>query len=144
MIQVFEYVEPFITTSGKKNRRRTLREYTGRPGVYFIRGAETGELLYVGMSQSRVVEALYRHFYIWSDHRGSHYRTVYRALREGQAWKVAIFPTTKEQAPLVERAFIISLNPRDNRERYEWLMSQTPKQEEAVSEPVPEGDDCPF
>ena len=92
--------------------KTTLRHFRLQKGVYFIK--EGPEIVYVGMSQSCVYKALYRHFERWNDWRIS--RQVY--LEQHHHYSVAIYPC--EDSLRMEREFIKWLTPRDNRELYEW------------------------
>lgn len=117
VVQLF--VKPFgeETVRGKK---RLLRQYGKKSGVYLIK--ENGIIVYVGMSNHCVVKALYRHFYKWRDcyrGMGREYRTTYFDMLGINTYECTIITTAKEQTNELERSLIISLNPRDNRYKYE-------------------------
>ncbi len=111
------FVTPFSGThkksgfkKGKKKRSLTKRKIAG---VYFIK--EDGIIVYIGMSQSCLISALYRHFYRYSDsHRKP--RTYYKSNNAN--FEIAIIQTSKEDAPILERGLILSVNPRDNRDKF--------------------------
>lgn len=108
-----EFVAPY-TGKCKKYRRRTIRKRSEK-GVYIIK--ENGIIVYVGMSQSCVTEALYRHFYRYNDtHRKP--RTYYN-IDNGNTYSVCILYSTADDAPKLERGLILGINPRDNRERFQ-------------------------
>lgn len=122
-----EFVAPFKSTSPYRNRRaRTLAHFRRKPGCYIIR--EDDAIVYVGMSSSDVVEACYRHLYEWNERyalKGRHRVTYEQQLRLGEKqYEIQIIPTDREQAQLLERALIMFLNPRDNKERYERVIEE--------------------
>ena len=111
-----DFIPPFC---GKTARRRIRSVKTrGQKGVYIIR--ERGEIVYIGMSQSCVTEAMYRHFYPYADYH-RHPRTCYDA--EGE-YSVYILYCSREDAPKLERGLILSINPRDNRDKFARYLDQ--------------------
>lgn len=98
-------------------KKRTLGKTRSRAGCYLIK--ENGVIVYVGMSKSCVVTAMYRHFYNWDDHQ---YRVSYFKKMSKNKYEAAIFYAMKEEAPKLEQSLIMLLNPRDNKEMYENII----------------------
>lgn len=101
-------------------KKRTFAKQRGKYGVYLIK--ENGKIVYVGMSQSCVVEAMYRHFYHWNTTRNFQYRVTYFDRMSLHNYTVQIMFTNKDEAPKLEQSLILLMQPRDNRERYEELI----------------------
>lgn len=126
---------------GKQKRSLTKRKISG---VYLIK--ENGTIVYIGMSQSDLIQALYRHFYRYNDtHRKP--RTYYNH-KHGN-FEVSIIETNKQDAPALERGLILSVNPRDNRERFRTYLDllsvqNITKNIESVQLPAEELEDLPF
>jgi excinuclease UvrABC nuclease subunit len=78
-----------------------------RSGVYVIKDPHN-KICYIGMSQSDVYKALYRHFQIWNDKFQD--RVTYP--REG--YKVRLVYCTVKQAIALEQALIAKHQPYDN------------------------------
>ena len=112
-----DFTEPFMPT--EKGRIRTLGLPRKRPGVYLIKENEV--IVYVGMSASCVVTAMYRHFYRWSDSKTGRavYRVTYNRRLSENKYTCIIIHTETHQAAQMEKAFIRSIKPRDNRNYYE-------------------------
>lgn len=148
-ISNIDFVQPFISNkSVGVYKRRTLAHHSKKAGVYMIKENDT--IVYIGMSQSNVVEALYRHFYEWNDVRQYANRVTYFNKLHKHNYKVVIMVTTKEEAPKLEQSMIITLNPRDNRERYEEIVEMlleqrgyVKKEEKQLVPGIPD-DDLPF
>lgn len=127
-MNVAGFTPPFYVRHGKKGqeiRQRSLRAHLKRCGVYVIK--ENGEVVYIGMSASCVVEACYRHFYYWNDfwtNTGKHYRVTYYDKLGRHKYEVAILELTPEQSATMERGLIIALNPRDNKQKYDYYINQ--------------------
>ena len=110
-----EWVLPYMGDFRGFGRVTSLRHFRGYKGVYLI--CEHNVLVYVGMSNYSVNKALYRHFQRWTDRR--QYRVTYNA--DTGNYFVAILPVGKtDDAGVLERLLIKALNPRDNREKYEY------------------------
>ena len=127
IFELLHFTPPYQVIKGR--RRTTLRHFRLKKGVYFIK--EGSEIVYVGMSQSCVYKALYRHFERWNDWRIS--RQVY--LEEPHQYSVAVFAC--EESVRMEREFIKWLTPRDNRELYEWDETEVDMSVYAYDEQVP-------
>jgi hypothetical protein len=141
-INILEFVPLFTQAPGKLRRKRNLGGFRKQAGVYIIR--EKDVVVYVGMSVSCVVEALYRHFYEWNDHKNNHVTYVAGA---GNDWTATLFVTTKDEAPKIEKGLIYALRPRDNREKYETLereYEQPPEPDYPVGNGPVDDIDLPF
>jgi len=123
-LQTLQFVPPYKILNGR--RRTTLRQYWYLKGVYFI--CENGMVIYIGMSQSCVYKALYRHFESWDDPRIKRQTYTDDPFR----YQVAIIPS--DDATQLEKEMIRLFKPRDNREFYE----------QDIPVPVIEEVDIPF
>lgn len=133
-----EFIEPFVTRC-RKYRRRSIQRRKDT-GVYIIR--ENGVIVYIGMSQSCVTEALYRHFYPYNDtHRNP--RTYYDVTSDNR-YTVYIIYSTAADAPKLERGLILGIKPRDNRERYQKYLDQLSVENIAAQVPQEIDEDLPF
>jgi heterodisulfide reductase subunit A-like polyferredoxin len=148
-ISNIDFVTPFISNkSAGVYKRRTLAHHNKKAGVYLIK--ENENIVYIGMSQSCVVEALYRHFYEWNDVRQFANRVTYFNKLHKHNYQVVIMVTTKQEAAKLEQSMIITLNPRDNRERYEEIVEMILKQRGYVKKETQQlvpgipDDDLPF
>src|SRR4051794_12873528 len=105
-----DFVSPFLSNKSTGiYRKRTLAKCCKKAGCYLIK--ENGIVVYVGMSQSCVTEALYRHFYEWNDRRGDHIRITYFNKMTLHKYEVVIIITNKDEAPKLEQSLILLLNP---------------------------------
>ncbi len=112
-IEQLAFIQAFKSREGKK-RKYGLAGVAEKAGVYFIK--EDDVLVYVGMSRVNLQKALYRHFQCWKS--WSQRRVVY--IDGGLSnYKVACITTDKESAHDLEKAYIVTYNPRDNFDRYE-------------------------
>lgn len=120
LLSIYEtgFISPFSGMFNKRYRNRVLKA-RGKTGVYLIK--ENDKIVYIGMSQSCVCEALYRHFYDYAD-KGHHSRHIYDVDDEEKEYKVHILELAPEDAPRVEAALIACLNPRDNKVKWERAM----------------------
>lgn len=118
-----KFVKPFESDAQTiVYKKRTLRHHRKAAGVYIIK--ENDKVVYIGMSRSCVVEALYRHFYEWNDKRGQHVRVTYFDKMRRKNYEVIIMITCKEDAPKLERSLIVSFSPRDNKEKFEGMKEE--------------------
>ena len=121
------FIQTFVKPFGKvlkRGKERLLKSHSKKSGVYIIK--ENGIIVYVGMSNHCVVKACYRHFYPWQDcyrGMGREYRTTYYDQLESNDYEVIIIVTNKDQSGELEKSLIISISPRDNREKYESYFS---------------------
>ncbi len=116
-----EFQQPFKNNiSAGIYKKRTFANSRGKYGCYLIK--ENGKIVYVGMSQSCVVEAMYRHFYHWNVTRQFQYRVTYFDRMSINKYTVQIIFTNKEESAKLEQSLILLLQPRDNRERYEEII----------------------
>ncbi|NCX93129.1 MAG: GIY-YIG nuclease family protein [Gammaproteobacteria bacterium] len=123
------FVSPFIEREGKKRKYSLIG--SDRAGVYIIK--ENGVVVYVGMSQKCVLKRCYRHFYKFSD-AGVRHRSYYDL--EAGNYEISIINTSPEDAVKVERGLILSIQPRDNRERYERYLAALVHEMQTQSIPV--------
>lgn len=145
MKDLITWLPPFAKTMSVY-RRRSLTKYTKQAGVYFIK--ENDVIVYIGMSASNVVEALYRHFYPWRDcyrGKGTEYRTTYvdKLDSEQHKYEVAVMVVCYEQVSEMERALIWSLKPRDNRHLYDDYF-ETKQADVTEDASVAEYEETPF
>ena len=78
-------------------------------------------IVYVGMSASCIVKALYRHFYPYNDRIPRH-RVTYHASLSSMDYEISVIITDSTQAGKLEAAMIMTLKPRDNIEMYEDII----------------------
>lgn len=135
-MNVLSFVPPF--TEGKIYNKRNLKCYFKKAGVYIIK--ENGIVVYVGMSKSCVVEAMYRHFYRWKDWREE--RVTYYASLGLFQYECAILVFNSDTVEQVERALIFSMKPRDNKNLYEeYFVEKIENKIEQENEQQTDGDD---
>lgn len=99
-----------------------VRELAGKNGVYLIRPAGGGEMLYIGEShRARLLKTLTRHLWQWNG-RGS------GPTYDPRQVEIAV-ETFDEPADAVERQFelIRQLEPRDNVQDGHSLMAASPE-----------------
>ena len=85
-----------------------IRELTDQSGVYIIRAADTGRILYVGESHTgRLKKTVLRHFQAWSG------KTAGKRYNRSEV-EIAIVPTKPAKAVTAQNALISQLDPRDN------------------------------
>jgi hypothetical protein len=108
-----EFVPPFAAA-----KKRSLSAYMRQAGIYLIK--ENDIIVYVGMSKSCVVKACYRHFERWNDSRGIP-RMTYKEFLETYSYSVLIIPVCAHQVEGFERALIVALKPRDNKNKLEQI-----------------------
>jgi len=123
-----DFKAPFDPAKIDGRKRRTLGGYRKKSGVYIIKEDEV--IVYVGMSTSCIVEALYRHFYAWPDRKDNRrrkpgwYRITYADTLDDKDYEITVILTTPQQAPALERSMIVFLNPRDNRQKYQFALEE--------------------
>ena len=117
MNKVYEFQSVFNGRSKNGGRKISYPEIKQQAGVYIIK--ENDIVVYVGMSSSCAIKACYRHFYVWNDKRGNHYRTTYINQLETHTYTIMLMPMDKTQAGDFEKAMILALKPRDNRQTYQ-------------------------
>lgn len=117
-------------------RRRTLGHLKKQSGVYIIK--ENSKIVYIGMSRSCVVEALYRHFYEWNDRRGNDIRITYYDKMQRRKYEAVIILTAQQDEPLLEQSLITIMHPRDNKERYKEIIPMILQQHGYVKEDLEE------
>lgn len=120
MEEVFEFAPAFEGKIDTGRRRRTFRRYANKAGCYIIK--ENGLIVYIGVSRHCLVKACYRHFYKWTC--WAQKRITYVDQLEQNEYTVMIMPLKPEDALKMEQTLIITLNPRDNRERYSGVMDE--------------------
>lgn len=103
------------------NKQYGLTGINQKQGVYFIK--ENDVLVYVGMSRSNLLKALYRHFQHWKS--WNQRRVTYKNSLAQNVYTVACITTQKEAAHPHEKAYILMYNPRDNFDRYEEYVNQS-------------------
>jgi excinuclease UvrABC nuclease subunit len=85
-----------------------VRALAGKSGVYIIRAAESGRVLYVGESHTgRLKKTLLRHFQAWSG------KTAGQRYSRG-AVEIAAEVTPADRAVARQDALILAMQPRDN------------------------------
>jgi hypothetical protein len=115
------FVPPYHI-NGKKLANIKRNSFGGKPGCYLIK--ENGILIYVGMSKSNVYGTMYRHFQAWSDNRGISRTTYYPDPEGTKKYEVSIIITSPDYATKLERELIINFFPRDNKFKYETILSE--------------------
>lgn len=95
---------------GNSGRYPDWMRAKNRSGVYFIKGKETGTLLYIGESHTnRLHKTLARHFQAWT---GATAGPTYR--RSQVVCAVELCPAS--EAVERQNRHICAMNPRDNKE----------------------------
>lgn len=115
-IESLTFLPAYLPTQNKRGRTYGLAGIRKKTGVYFIK--ENDVLVYVGMSRSNLQEALYRHFQDWS-RSWAQKRVYYKNEIDVHNYTVACITTEKDEAPIMEKCYILEFNPRDNHMRYE-------------------------
>lgn len=118
MQKVYQF-QPVFNGKCSGGRKTSYPELKNNAGVYIIK--EDGIVVYVGMSSSCAFKACYRHFYVWNDKRGNHYRTTYIDTLDTKEYTIMIMPMDKTQAGDFEKSMIMALKPRDNRQTYQKI-----------------------
>lgn len=135
---------PFDGNRKDGKRNRVFRPFSGKPGVYIIK--EDDVIVYVGMSQSDVVKAMYRHFYFWGpDYRQPNHRRITYLDLDAHKYECTMFDVSQSEAVSIERGIIVSLRPRDNFDRFEGYLDELQRSQN--EQPVVENDeneDLPF
>lgn len=92
---------------------RRYRETPASAGVYLL-ATLNSRPLYVGMSKSNVVKALYRHLYPWNDYG-------YRQTYPPEATLVALHSTNDPRGVVeLESELILALRPLHNAQVLNW------------------------
>lgn len=120
MEQMFLFQPAFNGRINSSRRVRTYKTFKKQPGCYLIK--ENGVIVYVGMSKHCVVKACYRHFYKWTSWRRQ--RVTYFDRLDEKEYTILIIPLPMEQVCQMEQSLIITMNPRDNKERYQGVIDE--------------------
>ena len=135
------FLPPFNGARGQM-KNRVFKPFFKQAGVYIIK--EDGLVVYVGMSQSNVCCAMYRHFYPWAQIKTRPQRRVTYLDHDHHQYTCQVIETTSNEAIKMERGMIVSLKPRDNADRFEdYLNELTQKKQPAITEKS-KSDDVPF
>lgn len=110
MIKI-RFISPYVDNKTRFPARK-------KPGVYLIKEKKSGQIVYVGMSESDVYKAMYHHFNSWNDKRSE------RAVYDRDKHLIRIVYCTFKQASRLERALIKRINPRDNSQKYEAFQNE--------------------
>lgn len=122
-------------------------------GIYFIRDRKTKELLYIGSSKTNIRNTLYRHFQRWNDKRFWEEERGYRVSHttyKKHTIDVKLLVTYDGTAAFrLEKYFILKLNPRDNRLKYNLLIMEKEANDiertiENNAVTIQDDDDIPF
>lgn len=100
-----KWITPYI------NNKTTKHFSYKRKGVYLIRVKNTNQILYIGMSNSNVYKALYRHFNRWNDH-------PCRVVLDRNICEVRVI-IDLENPHEIEKRLIRKFLPQCNHEMYE-------------------------
>ena len=87
-------------------------------GVYIIKDAETGIIMYVGKSGNNLYKTLLRHFQSWNDKRQQRftYEPEYSKVR-------VIYTNTQKQADVLEELLIKKYKPSDNIKKLQYFIN---------------------
>jgi excinuclease UvrABC nuclease subunit len=112
------FLAPYKLTPSGRNvlNINALSHNTPQAGVYFIKENKSNTIVYVGYSVSNLYKTITRHFQSWTDIQRA-IKTRFTYPKYGYSVKI-IFTTPKEAA-LLEKYFILKLQPRDNTIKYE-------------------------
>ena len=146
-INPFGFQPPFDVNHKGQRRRWTLKAFFKVPGVYIIK--KGGVIVYIGMSQSNVAKACYNHFCEWPPDRRTPHRRVVYLESDYSDYEIMMIQTTAQEAPKVERALVVSLEPRDNTDRFEEYLGKFINDISQGKQPEPveskdEEEDLPF
>lgn len=119
-----KYFPPYFK-QGLRNRC-TFKDcaHCEKSGVYFIRSKRSGNIVYVGQSQTQLYKTIYRHFQEWNDRQPSTGRSFERKTYPKYGYEVRYIKCTPTQALRLERYFIQKLQPKDNPLKYSIIFSQ--------------------
>lgn len=118
MLDILEF-KPVFDKVNNRVIRPVAKGFNKQGGCYIIK--ENNVIVYVGMSKSCVVKAMYRHFYKWTDNP---YRVTYEKEVENKIYTAAIIVCSAEQAGKLEQGLVLALNPRDNKDRFERVLDE--------------------
>lgn len=112
------FLAPYKLTPAGRNllNINALSHNVPQAGVYFIKENKSNTIVYVGFSVSNLYKTITRHFQTWTDIQRA-VKTRFTYPKYGYSVKI-IFTTPKEAA-LLEKYFILKLQPRDNTIKYE-------------------------
>jgi len=120
MENLLEFKPAFEGKIDSKRRARTYKSFSKKAGCYIIK--ENGLIVYIGVSRHCIVKACYRHFYTWNCKAQKRITYVDRFSKND--YTVLLIPLDPNDALKMEQTLIITLNPRDNRNRYEKVMDE--------------------
>lgn len=107
------FMDRAFWNSKRPGRARSFAYLGKRPGIYLIRDGNV--LVYVGVSGSDVIKAMYRHFYSWEPDRWFYTQRRVTYPTDSETHTTAIISTeTQSQAWELEKTLIRMLGPRDN------------------------------
>jgi len=112
------FLAPYKLTPSGRNvlNINALSHNTPQAGVYFIKENKSNTIVYVGYSVSNLYKTITRHFQSWTDIQRA-VKTRFTYPKYG--YSVKIIFTTPTEAALLEKYFILKLQPRDNTIKYE-------------------------
>jgi len=112
------FLAPYKLTPSGRNvlNINALSHNTPQAGVYFIKENKSNTIVYVGYSVSNLYKTITRHFQSWTDIQRA-VKTRFTYPKYG--YSVKIIFTTPTEAALLEKYFILKLQPRDNSIKYE-------------------------
>ena len=112
------FVMPY-TPEGKTNIP-ILRYDKKQSGVYLIKNDKTDKIVYVGYSEGRLYDTIYRHFQKWTDIQRA-VKTRFTYPKHG--FSIRIIFTTPLRASNLEKYLIMKMQPPDNDFKYKNYLS---------------------
>jgi hypothetical protein len=104
---------PYVVKNNKLKPNLRLGSKKFNTGVYFIKNAETNEIVYIGFSQSNLHRTLYRHFQKWNDKQQE------RIIFNKRNHKIKIIFCSASKALKFEKILIQRYKPRFNKFQYD-------------------------
>jgi len=104
-------------------------------GVYLIKSDRTGNIVYVGYSETQLYKTVFRHFQKWIDIQKI---VKTRITYNKTGYKIRVVFTSPGRAAILEKYLVLKLKPRDNEIKYENYL--TPAQEDSAKEIIENAD----
>jgi excinuclease UvrABC nuclease subunit len=109
---------PYVVKNNKLKPNLRLGSKKFNTGVYFIKNAETNEIVYIGFSQSNLHRTLYRHFQVWND-EALQKAGKNRIVLNKRNHKVKIIFCSGSKALKFEKILIQRYKPKFNKLQYD-------------------------
>jgi hypothetical protein len=120
-IKTSKWFAPYYLKNGDKLPALNMCWECQKSGIYFIRKKSTGNIVYIGQSQTQLKKTIYRHFQKWTDKQRSTNKHFERKTYPKFGYEIRFLMLKPSDALRLEAYLIQKIQPVDNPLKYEHL-----------------------